>query len=339
MSKSRTWMVFGKRLPPKQDRFLVTCSFLLPLLLWSLVSYVPAFWHPEVEVLSAGDSFYFQEGDRVARDVYDKENVRLKGAGEAVIVGQRVNPVYLPAPDQVARALVKAFKTPPLRQGDPWFHESIAQSVSVVFKGFLISSLLGVPLGILCGFFTRVSRLVEPFVEFFRYFPAPVFGALAVAVQGINEAPKIAIIVIGTFFQQVLIMANTTRRVDFALVEAAQTLGCRPFAVLRRVVIPTSLPGLYTDMRILLGWAWTYLIVAEVIGASSGISFFINQQAKYRIFDNVYAAILVLGFIGLGTDLLLARLGYGLFSWERGERFSVAALLGPRRKTFAAEAV
>lgn len=339
MSRSRSWMVFGKRLPVRQERFLTTCSFLLPLLLWSLISYVPNFWHPEVEILSSGDSFYFQQGDRVKRAVYTKENERLNGGGEEAMEGRLVNPVYLPAPHEVAFALVKAFKTPPQREGDPWFHESIAQSVSVVFKGFLISSLLGIPLGILCGFFTRVSRLVEPFVEFFRYFPAPVFGALAVAVLGINEAPKIAIIVIGTFFQQVLIMANTTRRVDFALVEAAQTLGCKPFAVLRRVVIPASLPGLYTDMRILLGWAWTYLIVAEVIGVSSGISFFINQQAKYRIFDNVYAAILVLGLIGLGTDLLLARLGYGLFSWERGERFSIAALLGPRRAKLSKEAV
>ena len=66
---------------------------------------------------------------------------------------------------------------------------------------------------------------------------------------------------------------------------------------------------IYTDMRVLLGWAWTYLIVAELIGVSSGITYFINQQAKYRAYDKVFASIILIGLIGLGTDLVprLAR--------------------------------
>ena len=79
----------------------------------------------------------------------------------------------------------------------------------------MISSILGVPLGILCGTYAAIARLNEPFIEFFRYLPAPAFGALAVAILGIYDGPKIAIIVIGTFFQQVLIIANTTRKLDF----------------------------------------------------------------------------------------------------------------------------
>ena len=134
----------------------------------------------------------------------------------------------------------------------------------------MFSSLIGVPLGILCGAFPAVGRLTEPFIEFFRYLPAPAFGALAVAVLGIDDAPKIAIIFIGTFFQQVLIVANTTRRIDPALLEAAQTLGASRRALLTKVVLPGIVVDLYTDMRILLGWAWTYLIVAELIGVSSG---------------------------------------------------------------------
>jgi NitT/TauT family transport system permease protein len=74
---------------------------------------------------------------------------------------------------------------------------------------------------------------------------------------------------------------------------------------------------LYKDLRILLGWAWTYLIVAELIGSSSGITWFITQQARYKNFDNVYAAIMMIGILGLTTDLILARLGYRLFPWER----------------------
>ena len=147
--------------------------------------------------------------------------------------------------------------------------------------------------------------------------PAPVFGALAVAIMGIYDSPKIAIIFIGTFFQQVLVVANTTRKLDPSLVEAAQTLGAGRLQILFNVVLPGISVDLYNDMRILLGWAWTYLIVAEYVGASSGITYFINQQAKYRIYDNVFAAILIIGFIGFATDRILEALGRNLFPWQK----------------------
>jgi NitT/TauT family transport system permease protein len=174
-----------------------------------------------------------------------------------------------------------------------------------------------VPLGILAGTYDVFSRLTEPFVEFFRYLPAPAFGALAVAILGIHEAPKIAIIFIGTFFQQVLIVSNTTRKLDPSLLEAAMTLGAKRLSLLFRVVIPGIITDLYKDLRILLGWAWTYLIVAELIGTSSGITWFITQQARYKNFDNVYAAIMMIGIIGLTTDIILARLGKRIFPWEK----------------------
>jgi len=154
-----------------------------------------------------------------------------------------------------------------------------------------------VPLGILCGTFASASKLTEPFIEFFRYLPAPAFGALAVAVLGIYDAPKIAIIFIGTFFQQVLVVANTTRKLDVCLIEAAQTLGANKSQLVFKVVVPGVIVDLYTDMRVLLGWAWTYLIVAEMVGTTSGITYFINQQARYRNYENVYAAIMLIGLI------------------------------------------
>jgi len=140
-----------------------------------------------------------------------------------------------------------------------------------------------------------------------------------VAVLGIYQAPKIAIVFIGTFFQQVLVIANTTRKLDIAMLEAAQTLGAKNKALLFKVVVPGVLPDLYRDMRILLGWAWTYLIVAELVGTSSGITWFITQQARYKNFDNVFAAIIMIGIIGLTFDILLAAIGSRLFPWQRKE--------------------
>ena len=83
------------------------------------------------------------------------------------------------------------------------------------------------------------------------------------------------------------------------------------------MIVPAVLPQIYRDQRILLGWAWTYLIVAELIGTSSGITFFITQQARYQHFDNVYAAILVIGLIGVATDIALALIGRRLFPYAR----------------------
>src|SRR5690606_3278236 len=143
------------------------------------------------------------------------------------------------------KAFYSAFTTAPERRDGQWLHESLWHSIQIIFWGFVLSSIIGVPLGILCGTYTAVSRTTEPFVEFFRYLPAPAFGALAVAILGIYDGPKIAIIFIGTFFQQVLVVANTTRRLDISLLEAARTLGARRLRLLFKVVVPGILPDLF----------------------------------------------------------------------------------------------
>lgn len=315
--RSQPWLAVRRELAPNRRLVLAFLSFIIPLVVWCVVSYVPFIWHPLVEITTPGEVSYFTPGMRVERAVFEREAEAMRSRNLVLPAGERANPVYLPAPDEVATALYTAFTTEPRRRDEKWLHESLATSISVIALGFLISSLFGVPLGILAGTYDLFSRLHEPFIEFFRYLPAPAFGALAVAVLGIHEAPKIAIIFIGTFFQQVLVVANTTRKLDPSLIDAALTLGARRTALLFHVVVPGIITDLYKDMRILLGWAWTYLIVAEMIGASSGITWFITQQARYKNFANVYAAIFIIGVIGLATDLILAWLGRRLFPWQR----------------------
>ena len=312
-----SWFSVRQELSKERRQIIGWASFLLPILIWCAVSYVPFIWHPVVLVENIGDVDYFQEGMRLDKAIFQEEVDNMKKEGKQVPIGVPANPIYLPAPHEVATAFYTAFVTPPAQKDGMWMHESLWQSIQVIFWGFVISSLIGVPLGILCGTYSVFARLFEPFIEFFRYLPAPAFGALMVAILGIYDGPKIAIIVIGTFFQQVLVISNTTRKLDYSLIEAAMTLGTSKWRLLKNVVIPGILPNLYLDMRILLGWAWTYLIVAELIGTSSGITLFITQQARYQHFNNVYAAIFIIGFIGLGTDLLLAWLGRRMFRWDR----------------------
>jgi NitT/TauT family transport system permease protein len=302
---------------PRARLVLGALSFVLPVLVWCAVSYVPFVWHPQVLIIKSGSTDYLQPGMRMNRQQFNDQVADALSASKEPPEGIPTNPIYLPAPHEVAIALYTSFRSPPATQDGRWLHQSLWQSIQVIFWGFTISSIVGVPLGIVCGTFAAFARLSEPFIEFFRYLPAPAFGALAVAVLGIYDAPKIAIIVIGTLFQQVLVIANTTRKLDVALVEASLTLGIRSSQLLSRVVVPGILPDLYRDQRILLGWAWTYLIVAELIGTTSGITWFITQQARYQHFSNVYAAIVIIGIIGLGTDMLLAQVGRRLFPWDR----------------------
>jgi NitT/TauT family transport system permease protein len=317
--KSTSWFAVRKTMGSRPRLLMATLSFILPPFVWALVSYVPFIWHPMMRVADPGGVEYFRTDMLVEREVFAQESSKAQAANLALPTGSRANPVYLPAPHEVATALYTAFTTEPQRRSELWLHQSLWSSIQVIFWGFVISSLIGLPLGILAGTFDFFARLFEPFIEFFRYLPAPAFGALAVAVLGIYQAPKVAIIVIGTFFQQVLIIANTTRKLDPALLESAQTLGATRKSLVLRVVIPGILPDVYRDMRVLLGWAWTYLIVAELIGTSSGITWFITQQARYNNFDNVFAAIMIIGIIGLGCDLLFAAIGRRIFPWQKEE--------------------
>lgn len=301
----------GKRL------LLVFSSFLLPLTLWALVSYVPFIWHPDMEITDPGGVDYFQTGMLIDKATFRQEVAHMEKKHLPVPQGYPANPIYLPTPGQVGEAFVHGLVSPPPKYSQlPSLPESMWSSIQLIFWGFFISSLIGVPLGILAGTYAAVGRLSEPFIEFFRYLPAPAFGPLAVAVLGIFAGPKITIIVIGTFFQQVLIIANTARRLDGTLIEAARTLGTRRLSLLTKVVIPGILPELYRDQRILLGWAWTYLIVAELVGTSSGITWYITQQARYQHFSHVYAGIAMIGVVGFGIDLILGKLSRYLFPWD-----------------------
>ncbi len=305
---------------PRRGRPLTLVAFLLPFGLWCALSYVPVLWHPLVAITAPGDSDYLEPGMRMGAKDFAAAVASARAAGQTPPEGFAANPVYLPAPHEVAQALWKALTAPPLQRDVPTLPWSFWHSIQIIVWGFVLSSALGVPLGILCGTSASFGGVIEPFVDFVRYMPAPAFGALMVAILGIYDGPKIAIIVIGTFFQQVLIIANTTRQADRLLVEAALTLGARRLRLLTHVVVPAVLPQLYRDQRILLGWAWTYLIVAELIGTSSGITFFITQQARYQHFDNVYGAILLIGLAGSLTDVALGRLGRRLFPWDPTSR-------------------
>ncbi len=229
--------------------------------------------------------------------------------------GRPANPVYLPAPHEVLRAGYRDF-TAEVPEGELTMGQRYQKSLRVIFFGFLWACVVGIPLGILCGVFDFFSKLIEPFVDFFRYMPAPTFSTLLVAVLLAGEAPKVALVFIGTVFQMVLVISKTTRLLDPSLLEAAQTLGAKPRQLLKNVVIPGIMPNLYNDLRILLGWAWTWLVIAELIGMKSGLTEFIETQGRFRNFDRVFPVIILIGVTGFVTDQFLSWLHGLLFPWH-----------------------
>ncbi|MEM7600327.1 MAG: ABC transporter permease [Verrucomicrobiota bacterium] len=236
---------------------------------------------------------------------YDSDNFVSIPLYSLVPQGKASNPDYLPSPDRVLASGLKIFSIP--AEGDrPSMIQRVGHSLQIVFGGFLLAALVGVPIGVVCGTYPFFSRLVEPFTDFFRYMPAPTFSTLLVAIFLANDAPKIALVFIGTFFQLVLVVANTTRRLDMPLLEAAQTLGASQRQLLSKVVVPGIMPSLYDDLRILLGWAWTWLVIAELVGVKSGLTEFIETQGRFRNFDLVFPVIILIGLIGFFTDQLLS---------------------------------
>lgn len=236
------------------------------------------------------------------------------------------NPVYLPAPDEVLISGYHDFTAS--RMGDgPTMGERYRHSLRIIFFGFLWSCIIGIPLGIFCGVYDFFSKLVEPFVDFFRYMPAPTFSTLMVAVLSAHDAPKIALVFLGTVFQMVLVVSKTTRLLDPSLLEAAQTLGTKPRQMITQVVLPGIMPNLYNDLRILLGWAWTWLVIAELIGVKSGLTGFLDTQGTFRNFDRVFPIIILIGVTGFVSDQILA--------WFHGIFFPWAGKSGPVSRAMA----
>ena len=197
------------------------------------------------------------------------------------------------------------------------FAKDIGMTVWRVLGGFALAALLAIPLGVLMGAYKPVEAFFEPFISFARYLPASAFIPLLILWAGIGEAQKLAVIFIGSFFQLVLMMAVSVGNTRRDLVEAAYTLGAGDRGIVTRVLVPSAAPEIAEILRMVLGWAWTYVIVAELIGASSGIGHMITDSQALLATDQIIFGIIVIGVFGLVTDLAFKALNRKLFPWAQ----------------------
>ncbi len=224
--------------------------------------------------------------------------VALFAAWEAVARLGGASPTFLPPPSLVAAALWRM-----LTEQQLLYHAGV--STLRVWSAFLLAAAMAVPIGILMGSNRIVRAALEPLVDFIRYLPVPALVPLSIIWFGVGESTKIFLLWLGTFFQLVLLVADDVRRVPHEYHETAATLGAprrrRPFDV----TLPAMLPTLVDNMRITLGWCWTYLIIAEIVAANSGLGFVIWQARRFFKTPEVMAGVLVIGLIGLVTDQLI----------------------------------
>jgi NitT/TauT family transport system permease protein len=196
------------------------------------------------------------------------------------------------------------------------FLADIGITVWRVVGGFVLAALVAVPLGVAMGAYKPIEAFFEPFISFARYLPASAFVPLLILWAGVGEVQKLLVIFIGSVFQIVLMVAVTVGGTRRDLVEAAVTLGAKPNGVVRRVLIPAAAPGIAEILRLVLGWAWTYVIVAELIGSSSGIGHMIIESQMLMATGQMIFGIIVIGMIGLVSDFMFKAINRVLFPWS-----------------------
>lgn len=219
-----------------------------------------------------------------------------------------VGRLFLPSPAQVISRLVELAAS-----GDLVADVSI--SIYRISLGFLISTVVALPVGILIGSYRRWEAAIEPFVDFIRYMPVVAFVPLSILWAGTGDLQKLLIIFIGTFFQQVLLLMDNVKSVPRDFINLGRTLQMPEWHILQRIVMPSALPAIWDTMRISLGWAWTWLVVAELVAATSGLGYRITTAQRYFQTDLIFGYLLILGILGLTSDQVMKHAGRRLFRY------------------------
>jgi NitT/TauT family transport system permease protein len=224
--------------------------------------------------------------------------------------GKFIDPFFLPAPSTIVRTIYELFTHYNLLS-DIW------ASVYRVTIAFFLSAVIAIPLGVLMSAFKPIAALSEPPIDFIRYLPVPALVPLTILWVGIGESSKILLLFIGTFFQLVLLVMDDANNVRKEYYEVAFTLGANNKDVITRVIVPAIMPNVYDDLRVTLGWCWTYLLIGEIVAARSGIGHLIQEAQRFAKPEVVMSGVLIIGIIGIISDYGFKAGGKLLFRYRR----------------------
>ena len=225
----------------------------------------------------------------------------------AIAASGLVKSIFLPSPGAVAVRLGEQVANGQLMA-------DIGVSVLRIMGAFVVSAALALPLGLLMGRIRFFEALLVPITEFIRYMPVVAFTPLTIVWVGVGELQKLVLIFIGTFFALLLMIMDNVHRAPKEFVESGRTFGMSETRILWRIVLPAAAPTIWDSLRLALGWCWTWLVLGELLAATSGLGYRITLGQRFLDTDLIIGYILVLGLLGLITDQLMRLVGRLLFT-------------------------
>ncbi|MDE0309899.1 MAG: ABC transporter permease [Acidiferrobacterales bacterium] len=233
------------------------------------------------------------------------------GIWELAVLLKVTNAVLLPGPFTVLASFIELFTV------KNYLHD-VGMSLFRIVASFALACLFAIPLGIMMGTFRRVEAFFNPLVSAFRYLPAPSFIPLLLMWLGAGEEQKLALLFLGVVWFLITLIMDYAKSVPADFVNSALTLGGNRKQVLLTVVVPAMLPDILTAMRQMLAVSWTYLVIAEIVAAESGIGAMMMRAKRFVHIDEIMAGIITIGLLGLVFDILLRRLRRMLFPYLDG---------------------
>lgn len=220
---------------------------------------------------------------------------------------------FLPSIGEVASALHVLF-------AERNFLHDVSVSCWRIFVSFLAAGAIGVPLGILMGSFANIRALLNPTLTAWRYLPAASFIPLLLVWFGPTDQAKIALLFMGVVFFLISLVLDNTLAIQKEFVEAGLTMGASRTEILSGIIVPAALPAIFDSMRNMIAVSWTYLVIAEIVGAQDGIGAVMMRAGRFLNVDVIMAGILTIGALGVVTDLIFRGISMLLFPWNAERR-------------------
>lgn len=215
----------------------------------------------------------------------------------------------LPAPSVIIASLYQM-----VLEGTLWGH--LGSTLTRVFAGFFIGTLAAIIVGSLVGYLKIFEELVDPIIQALRSIPSLAWVPLFILWMGIGETSKVTLIAVGVFFPVYLNMVAGIRGVDRKLIEVGKIYGFTSFQIVRRIILPASLPSFLTGIRSGLGLGWMFVVAAEIMGASKGLGYLLIVGQNTYSPDTIIGSILLFAILGKLTDWFLKIIEERSLRWQ-----------------------
>ncbi|WP_299351937.1 ABC transporter permease subunit [uncultured Shimia sp.] len=227
--------------------------------------------------------------------------------------GMQMEPIWLPPPEAVWYRFIEIASDG--YQGSTLL-EHLGYSLFRVIVGFFFGALVGIPLGYAMGLSDWFRGWFDPIVEFMRPVPPLALIPLVIIWAGIGEVGKIILLFLAALWIMAIAARSGVSGVSISKVHAAYSLGANKPQIMRHVIIPNSLPEIFTGARVAMGVCWGTVVAAELVAASQGTGMMIMVASKFQLTDIVIMGIILIGIIGFGIDMLMRWAERVLVPWK-----------------------